>query len=218
MWFWWHDYFASKNHIIPGWLDVNYLSAELPDRGLYLRPQDYVSLGRPAKIYNWIFSSRAEKILIAGMFSNSWNRKNRWRERIPNQRKRVQNWREHILRSEKSNSNENSGVQKVRNRINFPTKCWGWQPTQTSSWIHIRHMKSVWAHWYAVHGHMAVASNSNTYTSWVIFWGSGSLVESKWCHYVMIEAVNLYKLLPASTLDICKVIEQIYMLSMGIWQ
>ncbi len=42
-------------------MDVNYLSAELPDRGLYLRPQDYVSLGIPAKIYNWIFSLWAKK-------------------------------------------------------------------------------------------------------------------------------------------------------------
>ncbi len=42
-------------------MDVDYLSAEFPDRGLYLRPQDYVSLGIPAKIYDWIFSSWAEK-------------------------------------------------------------------------------------------------------------------------------------------------------------
>jgi hypothetical protein len=42
-------------------VDVKYLSAEFPDRGLYLRPQDYVSLGIPAKIYDWIFSWRAKK-------------------------------------------------------------------------------------------------------------------------------------------------------------
>ncbi len=93
MWFCWHDYFSGKNHIVAVWVDVNYLSAEFPDRGLYLRPQDYVSLGIPAKIYNWIFSWRAKKILMAGKFSDSWNRKNRWQERIPNRRKRVQNWR-----------------------------------------------------------------------------------------------------------------------------
>ncbi len=84
----------------------------LPDQGLYLRPENYVSFVIPAKIYNWIFSSRAKKILMAGTFSDSWNRKNQWRERIPNQRKRVQNWREHILRSEKENSDENSRVQR----------------------------------------------------------------------------------------------------------
>ncbi len=55
---------------------------------------------------------------MAGKFSDSWNRKNWWQERIPNRRKRVQNWREHILRSGKWNSDKNSGVKKVRNRIN----------------------------------------------------------------------------------------------------
>jgi hypothetical protein len=41
-------------------------------------------------------------------------------------------------------------------------------------------------------------------------------VESKWCHYVMVEADSNLKLLPASILDIYKVIEHIDMLSMGI--
>jgi hypothetical protein len=50
-------------------VDVNYLSAEFPDRGLYLRPQDYVLLGIPAKIYDWIFSW--------------WAKKYSWRERFP---------------------------------------------------------------------------------------------------------------------------------------
>ncbi len=95
---------------------------------------------------------------------------------------------------------------------------WGWQPPQTASCIHISHMQSVWMHWYAVHGHIAVASNSYTNTTWLRFWGSGSLVESKWCHYVMVEADSLLKLLPASTLDIYKVFEHIDMLYMGIWQ
>ncbi len=65
---------------------------------------------------------------------------------------------------------------------------WGWQPSQTASCRHVRHVLSVWAHWYAVHGQTAVASNSYTHTTWLIFWGSGSLVESKWCQYVMVEA------------------------------
>ena len=56
--------------------------------------------------------------------------------------------------------------------------------------------------WYAVHGHMAVALNSYTRTNWVRFWGSVSLAESKWCHYVIIEGDSHLKLLPASTLDI----------------
>jgi hypothetical protein len=51
-------------------VDINYLSAEFPDRGLYLRPQDYVSLGISAKIYDWIFSWQAKKILIMETFSD----------------------------------------------------------------------------------------------------------------------------------------------------
>jgi hypothetical protein len=93
---------------------------------------------------------------------------------------------------------------------------WDWQPTQTASYIHLRHVQCVWAHWYAVNGHMAVASNSHIHTTWLIFWGSGSLVESTWCHCVMVEADSHLKLLPASTLDIYKVFENIDMLSMGI--
>ncbi len=103
-------------------------------------------------------------------------------------------------------------------RVKMMSLChgWGWQPTQTASHLHIRHIQCVWALWYAVHGHMAVVSNSYTLNTCVRFWGSGSLVESKWCHSVMVEADSHLKLLPASTLDINKVFEHIHMLSMGI--
>ncbi len=89
---------------------------------------------------------------------------------------------------------------------------WGWQPPQTASHIHIRHIQSVWAHWYAVHGHTVSALHSYTHPTWLRFWGSGSLVESKWCDYVMVEAEGQLKLLPTSILDIYKVFEHIYML------
>ncbi len=91
---------------------------------------------------------------------------------------------------------------------------WSWQPPQTAS---LRHMQSVWAHWYTVHWHMAVASNSHTNSTWIIFGGSGSLVESKWCHYVMVKAHSHLKLLPASILDICKVFEHIDIQFWGVW-
>ncbi len=52
---------------------------------------------------------------------------------------------------------------------------WGWQPPQTASYIHIRHIQCVWSHWYAVHGHMAVASNSYTHTLRSDFWFLGHL-------------------------------------------
>ncbi len=53
-------------------------------------------------------------------------------------------------------------------------------------------------------------------TSWLRFWGSGSLVESKWCDCIMVEADSHLKLLPTSILDIYTVIEHIYMVSMDI--
>jgi hypothetical protein len=46
--------------------------------------------------------------------------------------------------------------------------------------------------------------------------GSLSLVVSKRCDYVKVEAESNLKLLPTSTFDLYKVIEHIDMLSMGI--
>ncbi len=95
---------------------------------------------------------------------------------------------------------------------------WGWQPPQTASHIRIRHIRSVWAHWlHAVHWHMVAALHSYTHPTCLRFWGSGSLVESKWCHYVMVEANSHLKLLLPSILDINKVFEHIDILSIGIW-
>ncbi len=94
---------------------------------------------------------------------------------------------------------------------------WGWQPPQTDSHINILHIQSVWAHWYAIHRHMVAALHIHTHPTWLRFWGSGSLVESKWCDYVMVEADSHLKLLPSSILDIYKVFEHIDMLSIGIW-
>ncbi len=95
---------------------------------------------------------------------------------------------------------------------------WGWQPPQTASHIHIRHLECVWEHWYAIYGHTVSSLHSYTHTtSWLRFLSSGSLVESKWCDYVMVEAESHLKPLPTSILDIYKVFEYIDMLSRGIW-
>ncbi len=93
---------------------------------------------------------------------------------------------------------------------------WGWQSPQTASHLHIRHLKRDWAHWYAVLYHTVAALLSFTHPTWLRFWGSGSLVESKWCIFVMVDADSHLKLLPTSILNTCKVIEHIDMLSMGI--
>ena len=37
---------------------------------------------------------------------------------------------------------------------------WGWQLPQTASLIHIRHIESVWTHWFAVHLHTYSSSIS----------------------------------------------------------
>jgi hypothetical protein len=93
---------------------------------------------------------------------------------------------------------------------------WGWQPPQTASHIHIGHIWSVWVHWYAVHEHGVSALHSYTHPTWLIFWGSGSLVESKWYHYVTDEAAGHLKLPHTSILNIYNVFEHIDMLSIGM--
>ena len=57
-----------------------------------------------------------------------------------------------------------------------------------NSHIHIKYIQSVWAHWYAVHWHTMVSALQSYTTNWPTFGGSGWLVESKWWHYVMVEA------------------------------
>ncbi len=65
---------------------------------------------------------------------------------------------------------------------------------------------------------MGIVSPLHSYThpAWLRFWGSGSLVESKWWDQVMVEADIHLKLLPTSILDMHKVFEHIDMLSIGI--
>ncbi len=79
---------------------------------------------------------------------------------------------------------------------------WGWYPPQTGSHIHIRHikdfeplfccLKGLWVHRYTV----TQAKLGPR------FWNFGSLVEWKWCHYIMVEANVHLRLLPTSILDI----------------
>ena len=95
---------------------------------------------------------------------------------------------------------------------------WGWQPLQIDSHIHLIHIQSVWAHWYAVHQHRVGAFHSYPPYFRLRFWGSVSLVESKWCRYVMVHTSSHLKLLPTSILHIFKVFENINMLSIVIQQ
>ena len=95
---------------------------------------------------------------------------------------------------------------------------WGWGPPQTASPIQITHIQHAWACWYAVNWHTAAALHSYTQPTRISVWGSGSLVESRWCQYVVVEADRHLKLLPTSTLDIYQVFEHIDRLSIGIQQ
>jgi hypothetical protein len=94
---------------------------------------------------------------------------------------------------------------------------WGWQPPQTVFHIHIRHAHSIWTHWYADHRHMLEALHIYSHPTWLRFWGSESLVESKWCDYVIVEADSHLKLHPASLWDMHYMFEHIDVLFMGIW-
>ncbi len=69
----------------------------------------------------------------------------------------------------------------------------------------------------AVHGHSVSALHNCTNPTWLRFWCFGSLVESSWCDYVMVEADSHLKLLPTSVFDLYKVIDHIDILSIGIW-
>jgi hypothetical protein len=79
---------------------------------------------------------------------------------------------------------------------------WGWQPPQTASRIHIRHIQSVWAHWYVVHKHTVAALHSQTTYFLAQMLGVWVTCESKWWRYIMVEADSHRKLLHASILDI----------------
>ena len=105
-------------------------------------------------------------------------------------------------------------------RVNIMTLRHGWafQPPQTASHLHIRCIQSVWVHWYAIHWHTSAALNSCTHPTWLRFLDSVSLVESKWCDYVMDEADSHLKLLPISILLIYNLFGHIDMLSIGIQQ
>jgi hypothetical protein len=77
-----------------------------------------------------------------------------------------------------------------------------WQPPQPASPIHIRHIQIIWALWLVVHWHMLAALHSHPSDLAQIVGLWVSYVESKWCHYVMVEADSHPKLLPTSILNI----------------
>ncbi len=79
---------------------------------------------------------------------------------------------------------------------------WGKCPPQTASYIHIRHIHSVWAIGMLSQG--LIAAPLYCYTGQVgpRFGDSGSLEKWKWCHNIMFEANVHLRLLHTSILDI----------------
>ena len=84
------------------------------------------------------------------------------------------------------------------------------------SWLRLTTTSNCLSHWYetytnclsnccAVHWHKAAALCRSAHPTWLRFWGSGSLVGSKWCHYVMVEVDNHLLLLSTSILNMYKV-------------
>jgi hypothetical protein len=74
---------------------------------------------------------------------------------------------------------------------------WGCRTFQTPPHIHeihhITHIQCGWAHWYVIHWHTAAALlHSFTYTTWIRFWGSGSLVMMWLCHGCGWQASLIY--------------------------
>ncbi len=94
---------------------------------------------------------------------------------------------------------------------------WGWYSPQTTSYIHIRNIQSVWAIGMLSKGHMAAPLYHYTGQVAPRFGDSGSLEEWKWCHNVMVEADIHLRPLHTSILDIYKVFEPLVCCLKGKW-
>ncbi len=95
---------------------------------------------------------------------------------------------------------------------------WSWQPPQTASCIHVNHIQTVWAHWYAVHRHTVSSSLTQLYSPYL----------AQTFGYVVTCGVKMMSFghgwgwqppqtVPPSILDKYKVFKPIDMLSKGIW-
>ena len=78
-------------------------------------------------------------------------------------------------------------------------------------------MQNVWAIGMLSQGHMGAPLYRYTGQVGPRFWGSGSPVEWKWCHYVMFEADIHLKPLHTSILSIYKVFEPMVCCLKGMW-
>ncbi len=94
---------------------------------------------------------------------------------------------------------------------------WGWYPPQTASHILIRHIKSVWAIGMLSQGHMVAPLYRYTGQVGPRFGKSGSLVEWKRCHNIIVEADIQLRLLHTSIVDIYKVFKLLVCCLKEVW-
>ncbi len=85
------------------------------------------------------------------------------------------------------------------------THDWGWYPPQIASYIHIRHIQSVWDIGMLSQGHMVAPIYHYTGQVGHGFGDSDSLEEWKWCHNLMVKADINLRPLHTSILEIYKV-------------
>ncbi len=96
-----HTYIFSKR--LPPYLHLFKMVANIPTSTRNGCRHTYIYSKR-LQPYIYIYSKQVDVIMVdqkAGMFSDSWNWKNWWRERIPNWQECVTNSWEHIIWSEK---------------------------------------------------------------------------------------------------------------------
>jgi hypothetical protein len=94
---------------------------------------------------------------------------------------------------------------------------WGRYPPQIASYIHIRHIQSVWDIGMLSQGHMVAPLYHYTCQVGHGFGDSGSLEEWKWCHNLMVEADINLRPLHTSILDIYKVFKTLVWFLKDIW-
>ncbi len=94
---------------------------------------------------------------------------------------------------------------------------WGWYPPQTASHILIKHLQSVWAIGMLSQRHIVAPLYRYTGKVGPRFGKSGSLVEWKWCHNVMVEADVHRTLFHTSILNIYEVFKPLVCCLKGVW-
>jgi len=96
----------------------------------------------------------------------------------------------------------------------------GSNPTWNGSNISSQHLRGAWQASYTVDGHMAPSWGHVNYVYakiWEVIWNSGSLLGYKWHHCAVAEVLIQHGMVPTSSSNIWKMLDNLHMLWMGIW-